>query len=76
MGHMSFLLDEMGLDKMELNGLWSGRRWEVRGGGGGTCWEQQACSYECIAEYNSRETATLTHLCSALWTGWCLVADC
>ena len=38
-------------------------------------------SHECTAEYttvDSRETitATLTHLCSALWTGWCLVAVC
>ena len=38
-------------------------------------------SQECAAEYtsvNSRETvkATLTNLCSFLWTGWCLLAVC
>ena len=38
-------------------------------------------SQECGGEYttvNSRKTVTttLTHLCSSLWTGWCLVAVC
>ena len=50
-------------------------------GGSEVVEEGPAGNKECAAEYttvNSKETltATLTHSCSSLWAGWCLVALC